>query len=365
LATRIRLSEATDLYLKSRRSSCSASTVRQDAYVLRRLVRHVGDLLVHNVTPDHIERFFTGLSEEHTAHSGMTYPAVRASTWNNLYSRIKQFGSWLQQRGYLRADLLAFVRPRRPERRERQQPDTAMLWRMIESASDPRDRAVLAVAANTGLRANEIADLRIADVDLGSLDLTVRITKSRTEDRIAITADLAAELRRWLTYYAEWKVTVLGQPLIGSDYLLPVRCGPRFRWRTTLDGARERYQVDGGYDPQRPVNKLHLIAQEALASQGLETRHEGIHTIRRAVARACFDMLTDEKGYDGALRVVSSLLHHSNVSTTESYLGFTKERLSRDAHLRGRSLLGPRPGTVAQPLRTAGGDSTMPSLLSG
>lgn len=344
MATRIRLSEAIDLYLKSRRSSCSASTVRNDTHVLRRLERHVGDLLMHNVTPDHIERFFNDLSDEHTAHNGKTYPAVRASTWNNLYSRIKQFVSWLQKRGYLRADLLSYVSPRRPEKRVRQQPDTAMLWRLIESPTEPRDRAVLAIAANTGLRANEIADLRIGDVDLDALDLTVRITKSSTEDRMAITADLADELRRWLTYYAEWKASALGQPLVDLDYLLPVRCGPRYRWRTNDDGTRERFQVETGYDPQRPVTKLHLIAQAALKSQGLETRHEGIHTIRRAVARACFDMLTDEKGYDGALRVVSSLVHHSNVSTTETYLGFTKERLTRDEHLRGKSLLGPRPG---------------------
>ena len=37
---------------------------------------------------------------------------------------------------------------------------------------------MLAIAANTGLRANEIANLRIGDVDLDALDLTVRITKS-------------------------------------------------------------------------------------------------------------------------------------------------------------------------------------------
>lgn len=354
MAARIRLSEATDLYLKSRRSSCSASTVRQDAYVLRRLVRHVGDLLVHNVTPDHIERFFAGLSEEHTAHSGMTYPAVRASTWNNLYSRIKQFGSWLQQRGYLRADLLAYVSPRRAERRVRQQPDVEMLWRLIESATEPRDRAVLAIAANTGLRANEIADLRIGDVDLEALDLTVRVTKSSTEDRLAITADLADELRRWLTHYADWKASALGQALVETDYLLPVRSGPRYRWRTLGDGTRERFQVETGYDPQRPVTKLHRIAQAALQSQGLETRHEGIHTIRRAVARACCDMLSEDKGYDGALRVVSSLLHHSNVSTTETYLGFTKERLTRDQHLRGKSLLGPRPAVADGTLHRIG-----------
>jgi integrase len=89
---------------------------------------------------------------------------------------------------------------------------------------------------------------------------------------------------------------------------------------------------------------LHRIAQSALFQVGLPTRHEGIHTIRRAVARHYYDSLAADpkRGHDGAIRVVMTLLHHTNVSTTEHYLGVTSERKARDESLRGRSFL-PRP----------------------
>src|SRR4029077_9263677 len=115
------------------------------------------------------------------------------------------------------------------------------------------------------------------------------------------------------------------------------------------DGTRENRLVDRGYAPNRPVTKLHRVGQEALASIGLETRHEGVHTFRRGSARILFDRLVAERGYDGALRVTSSLLHHTNGSTTESYLGLAAERRTRDQFMRGPSILGPKPSVEPSP----------------
>ena len=46
-------------------------------------------------------------------------------------------------------------------------------------------------------------------------------------------------------------------------------------------------------------------------------------------------------GREAAIREVMVLLHHSNQSTTEAYLGVTAERAARDKSLRGQSFLTP------------------------
>lgn len=339
----LRLSGAVEQYLTARRSRYAPSTVRADADVTRRLVAEVGDLLVRNLTADHVEAFFINIRTEHCTRDGRTRQPVSAASFNYYYSRIKQLMTYMRARGWLRHDVMAHVHPMKREHRLRQQPTADVMWRMLDATPDRRDRALLATACNTGLRASEIAALRVGDVNLERLSLRVRISKSSTEDDMPITSDLDTELTSWLDYYAQRCLDDLDRLLQPSDYLFPARRGPLFRWRTLPDGTREQFQDPSNLDPLRPVQKLHRIAQQALWRVGLPTTHEGIHTIRRGVARAYFDRLVSEDGYDGALRVVSAFLHHSNVSTTETYLGLSSERKKRDETLRGRSLLGPRP----------------------
>jgi hypothetical protein len=49
--------------------------------------------------------------------------------------------------------------------------------------------------------------------------------------------------------------------------------------------------------------------------------------------------MSSELGYDAALRTVSALLHHSNMATTERYLGLSSEKKRRDQTLKGRPFL--------------------------
>jgi integrase len=215
---------------------------------------------------------------------------------------------------------------------------------MMDNAGDPRDRALLAAAINTGLRANEIARLKVGDVNLDTLTLRVWISKNQVEDDMPVTSDLAAALRSWLADYAR----SIERPLLGNDHLFPAATGPRYRWRLADDRTKEKYQTPSTYVPHRPVTKLHRIAQSALRQVGLPTRNEGIHTLRRAAARHFYDTLAADpkRGHEGAIRLVMTFLHHTNASTTEHYLGVSSELKARDESLRGRSFL-PRPTTAA------------------
>ena len=96
--------------------------------------------------------------------------------------------------------------------------------------------------------------------------------------------------------------------------------------------------VPGTPRPYTNVARAAEIVHTPLVRLGFATRNEGIHTIRRSVARIYFDLLADE-GYDAALRATMVLLHHSQSSTTEQYLGISRERAKRDASLTGKPFL--------------------------
>ena len=104
------------------------------------------------------------------------------------------------------------------------------------------------------------------------------------------------------------------------------------------NGEVLRY-VYGGLIPTKDTRNLPEIVQKALTDAGhvIETG-EGVHTLRRSVARAFFDRAV-AGGYDAALRATSALLHHSSSQVTEHYLGLSTEKLSRDEILHGQSFL--------------------------
>lgn len=356
-ALRPRLSEAIEDYIRSRRSRHSAGTVKQDAFVTRRFLLAVGDVYTHNLTARHVEDWFVSLTEPHKCRDGRTRPAVAASTYNYYYARIKALARYLQVRGMLRSDVMALVQPRRTDKRERLQPGRQVLLSMLEGAHDPRDRAILACAMNTGLRASEISSLRLADVDLDRQTLHVRISKSRLEDGMPLTLELGNELRQWLTTY-EASAEKFGRALQSDHFLFPARLAPSYGWVEHAGQSKQRVLIDRGWDPSRGAQKLHRVAQAALQRVGFPTKGEGIHTIRRAAARLLFDALINDRGYDGALRVTSAFLHHSNGSTTEAYLGLNAERKTRDDFLRGRSLYGW--GDPSDSRMSGGGGSVRP-----
>lgn len=333
-----RLSEALAQYGAMRSARFAPTTVMNEMFVLKRFLAWLGeDIQVRHLRPERVEAWFYGkggVRQEHVTSDGTTRPGIVESTHNHYRSRLKSFFVYCNQRGWVRDDLLVHVAPMQVPRKRRAQPPPRVLMDLLDHAESPRDRCYLATAINTGLRANEIARLRVGDVDLDTGSLNVWISKSKEEDAQPITSDLDPELRRWLKHYAE----DLGRPLVQNDHLFPARLGSRYVWRLQPDGTKVRGHALPSWVPEKHVVKTERIVQDALAAVGLPTRHEGTHTIRRAVARAFFDSQVAD-GYDGALRATSALLHHQSSATTEHYLGLTSERKRRDLAMRGKPFL--------------------------
>lgn len=338
------VSTAVTEYLSLRKRSGKAhNTMRVDRTLLPRFAGHVGDPDFSQLTMDVVRDFFYGEGGVMDTHStrikGQTIrEAVGPGTHNNYRARLRVFFTWAKANGYTESGtLLDGVEPLKLPRRRRQQPSPNLLLQLLDQAECAMHRAYLAVAINTACRASEITGIRVGDIDFAAGEVFVTVVKTQEEDEMPLTADLERELRVWLVEYA----ATLGRPLRADDYLFPARSGNVIA-RNYLDpntGTRILERTPYTYHPERPVTRTEKIVKHALAAVGLPTRYEGTHTLRRAVARAYFDSMTNEIGYDAALRTVSALLHHASMSTTERYLGLSSERARRDQMLRGKPFL--------------------------
>jgi integrase len=345
-------------YLDIRRAGKADNTMRTDESLLPRFADHVGDLTLDVLTPQQVREFFHGdggLMDIHVTRikGQQLRAAVGPTTFNAYRKRLKVFFSYAHANGHAPLDnYLSLVDPLPEMKRQRMQPSPGILLQLLDQTECAMHRAYLATAINTACRASELVNLRVGDVDFAKSEVFVTVIKTHEEDEMPLTADLERELRVWFEEYA----ALLGRPLQADDYLFPARSGNQIKthYLDPESGRRVYERTPFVWHADRPVERTEKIVKAALARLGLPTRYEGTHTLRRAVARAYFDQLAEEVGYDAALRTVSALLHHSSMTTTERYLGLSTEKRRRDETMKGRAFL---TGMVSQqnvvPLRPA------------
>ncbi len=321
------LIEAVDEFYETRSVHLAPTTLYNERSVIRSFMRGVGEKRqCHTITQREVERWFAAEANRQAA-----------SSYNKVHSRVSGFIRFCQRRGWITADLMGEVRTLKVVKRERMRLSPAELLTLPDCASNERDRILITIATNTALRAGSIVSIRVGDVDLANGWLRVTIHKSSQQDQLPITAALDVALRRWLVAYEE------DAGPLRPDWLLVPRRQPGH------GGVKdERGQWVGGYEmrtsgsllPQQTMKNPAEVVQKALITQGhVIARGEGVHTLRRSVARAFFDSLSAREGYDTALRDCSALLHHAHSHTTEGYLGLSSERLARDRALRGQPFL--------------------------
>lgn len=331
MARGVPLSDAIEEFVTSRSSQGKrVSTIRNNRQTLRDLLTAVGNIQTRNVTSRHIDMYFTSASQRRS-------PAVL----NNDLATLGLFFRWCRLRKYMERDddPTAGHNPRKVAPRDRNRVAPAQFAALLNAAGKDhaRDRMVVALGLYLFLRQGEIASLRLRDVDLENGEIRVEIHKTSDLDYMPISSELDAELRRWLTWYAEHHGS-----LDPDWYLVPAKHAP-----TWVHNQQGRFQAAPGVlllKPERMMTKIEEVAKRALVgidfpirdAQGVSTR-EGIHTLRRSGARALFDELAS-RGYDGALQRVRAMLHHSTGTMTERYLGINVERRQRDAQVKGQPL---------------------------
>ncbi len=139
---------------------------------------------------------------------------MSSATSNHVLAACKQFTGWCIEQGLAASDPFATLRPvnaRLDPKLLRRALSSEELSKLIDTTqhagvhrhmAGPLRAIVYRLAAETGLRANEIQSLRAGDLDLNpdapQLSLPASATKNRQEARIPLRADTARELAPYL-----------------------------------------------------------------------------------------------------------------------------------------------------------------------
>jgi site-specific recombinase XerD len=158
--------------------------------------------------------------------------------------------------------------------------------RIIQNANNLRMKVMLILAYSSGLRASEIVNLKISDIDSKRMVIRVVDGKNR-KDRYTILNPHALEVLRayWLKYKPK-------------NYLFPGKDG----------------------DDRPTCNLMPRKAWQIASRRAGITKGRGVHTLRH-----CFATHLLEAGVD--LRTIQVMMGHSSIATTAIYLKVTSKHM--------------------------------------
>jgi site-specific recombinase XerD len=213
-------------------------------------------------------------------------------------SAVRSAHAWLQSRGLTELDPAAVVPgPRRvrklPATFSRDETELLLEPASGDDALELRDRAMLELLYSCGVRAGEVCQVRVVDVDLASE--TIRVEgKGRKQRVLPMGIESVRAVRRYLE---------AGRPKLAADH-----------------GARELFVSVRGR--RLSPSDVRRALSRRLKQTGMP--HRSPHALRHTYATHLL-----EGGAD--LRSIQELLGHSSVSTTQVYTHVSVRHL-RAAH---------------------------------
>lgn len=302
----IRLSDATEEYLKFRKTSQERATWLNDRLALTKMQEAVGNFYVHNLTREHMDKFIVYARE-----------TCGSNTVKVLINSLSSFFKWARLRRLMKQDQnpLAGIKITRVEREHVYiPPDRFPALLDAAGSRHPRDRALVAMLLYTLKRRGEVCSTRIADVDLGRATIHMYNQKLKRPMQAPVPAVLDQELRRWLTFYTAKAGTL--QP---DWYLIPAKQPPRARYAS---GKWVRHNnLTAKLSPTKSCYRsVSDIMRSALEDIGVATYDSegkplwiGGHTARRSGGDA---LVSASKN----IRLATAAYDHKSQQTTELYL---------------------------------------------
>jgi len=275
------LSDAVDAFL-AYGDACGHSAATRSTYlgVLARFQAATGLKGIADLTPDVIERYLSALRSR-----------VRPVSAHQAYRTLRTFTRWSIRTGRLATDPMAGLTMRAPKTLPCV-PDDDAVRRLIDACpatwEGRRNRAMIALLADSGLRKQELRRLRWGDIDLSARTIHVRAGKGQKDGTTFFGDTMATVLRTWLAIHPT-----------------PVSTGPLC---CTRDGMM--------LGPATITHILHRLATRA----GLE-RKIGPHALRHYAATALLRRTGD-------LELVRRVLRHESLTMTLRYAALTQTEIA-------------------------------------
>jgi site-specific recombinase XerD len=158
--------------------------------------------------------------------------------------------------------------------------------KIILSTNNEKHKTMLMIAYATGLRLQEIINLKIKDIDSARMIINVIRGKGKKDRQVILSEKLLEQLRRYFKMYRP------------KDWLFEGQAGAQYGYRS-----------------------LQLVFQKAKEKAGVKTSG-GIHTMRHSFATHLLENGTD-------IRLIQELLGHNSIKTTIRYTHVSKAHLQK------------------------------------
>ena len=228
-------------------------------------------------------------------------PGLAPSSLRRRAAALKGFYRFAYGEGLIGVDVAAHLDLPRPSRLLPETLTVDETERLLEAASDTRDRALLELLYAAGLRISEAINLDLEDLSRDGA--FVRVIGKGDKERLVPVGEVALD---WLAGWMDGPRAVL----IALHHVSPLRGGPLFLGDRGGRLARQQAWA---------------AVKRAALGAGLTDRVSP-HTLRHSFATHLL-----EGGAD--LRVVQELLGHASICTTQLYTHLTGERI-RDVYSR-------------------------------
>ena len=183
---------------------------------LEALQRHTGDIELSTITQDHITDLMMHLLN---GHHKVTRRPLSPATAEHRYRKLKAFFNWCKTRAWIEQNPMQHLpAPKIPEETvpilSRQELKKLVKTCNGHTLRDKRDRALLRILIDTGLRRQELATITLADLDITNRRIRV-MGKGKKARYIPIGLKAIDALNRYLAARAKHPASHHPQVWIG------------------------------------------------------------------------------------------------------------------------------------------------------
>jgi len=164
-------------FVQSRRQGLSEHTLAYYKTCLKPFVRS------YEITSDGINSFLANLN--------------CGNAKLNYYRAVAVFVYWLLRTGYIRDNPLTQVDKPKPAKRILPSITTEQVQYLIDAVDNIRDKAIISLLADSGMRLNELANIQASDIDWDSYTITI-IGKGNKQRKAPFTQRTAKLLQLYL-----------------------------------------------------------------------------------------------------------------------------------------------------------------------
>lgn len=242
----------------------SPHTLRQYTDSLRRFATWVGDAHPEVERLTDVERF-------HIVHwLGDMQSHYAEATVRHSFSGLKACFTILEAEGFIQERESPFLKLKAPPVSETRKdvvslPDLSRVLKSLDTAKSYRDAALVSLFADTGMRASEVAGIRVKDVDWEEQIITLPKTKNHEVREVPFGPTTAKRMDRWMRYRKDKLAAYL---FTGVSK----RYGPRPMTRSGMFQVIQKVFKDHGVDGSiSPHDLRHTFATHFLEDENART----------------------------------------------------------------------------------------------